>query len=60
MTTVGTSHVHFTDTKVFLNFKCTQTMYQNPVHLLGKNTVSTEILPHTSQPLVDNPPPGPL
>jgi hypothetical protein len=35
VTTVGTSHVHFTDMMVFLNFKCKQTIYQNPVHLLG-------------------------
>jgi len=36
VTTVGTSHVCFTDTTVFLNFKCKQTIHQNPVHLLGK------------------------
>jgi hypothetical protein len=34
--TVVTSHVRFTGTMVFLNFKCKQTIYQNPVHLLGK------------------------
>ena len=36
VTTVGTSHVRFTDMMVFLNFECKQTMYQDPVHLLGK------------------------